>query len=237
MTPTASHRNACRVLARLLAYPDAGVRADLPAIAEWLQADRTLSSSARLALAGVVAALRDADPLGAEAAYVECFDRGRRTCLHLFEHVHGDSRDRGPAMVDLRQTYERAGLELAAGELPDHLGVVLEFASTQSDAIATEFLGEMAHILNALHGALLERSSPYAAIPAAVLELAGSRLEPVPLDRDDEPLDESWAEPAAFDGCTAKGQAKPGQPQPLHFVPRAGTAAAAGTSTASGAPA
>jgi nitrate reductase molybdenum cofactor assembly chaperone NarJ/NarW len=82
-----------------------------------------------------------------EARYVETFDRGRATSLHLFEHVHGDSRDRGPAMIDLVQTYEKAGLYLGPEELPDHLCVVLEFASTQPPALARAFLGEMAHIL------------------------------------------------------------------------------------------
>ncbi|MCP2937330.1 nitrate reductase molybdenum cofactor assembly chaperone, partial [Salmonella enterica subsp. enterica serovar Typhimurium] len=82
-----------------------------------------------------------------EAAYVELFDRGRSTSLHLFEHVHGDSRDRGPAMIDLAQTYEKAGLYLAEGELPDYLPVVLEFVSTQPAREARAFLGEMTHIL------------------------------------------------------------------------------------------
>ncbi|MET5021328.1 nitrate reductase molybdenum cofactor assembly chaperone, partial [Burkholderia pseudomallei] len=76
------------------------------------------------------------------------FDRGRSTSLHLFEHVHGDSRDRGPAMIDLAQTYEKAGLHLGPAELPDYLPVVLEFASTQPPKEARAFLAEMTHILN-----------------------------------------------------------------------------------------
>ena len=92
-----------------------------------------------------------------EADHVELFDRGRGTALHLFEHVHGDSRDRGPAMVDLCQTYEAAGLFLAPGELPDHLTVVLQYASTQPPAQAKAFLGEIAHILQVIFSALLRR--------------------------------------------------------------------------------
>src|SRR4029078_2389354 len=95
-----------------------------------------------------------ADPLDSEAAYVELFDRGRATSLHLFEHVHGDSRDRGPAMVDLCAMYEKAVLLRAPGELPDYLPVVLEFASTQPAREARAFLGEIAHILAAIFGAL-----------------------------------------------------------------------------------
>ena len=93
-----------------------------------------------------------------EADYVELFDRGRATSLHLFEHVHGDSRDRGPAMIDLGQTYEKAGLILAEGELPDYLPAVLEFVSTQPPREARAFLGEMAHILNAIFAALIAAS-------------------------------------------------------------------------------
>ena len=79
-----------------------------------------------------------------EAAYVELFDRGRATSLHLFEHVHGDSRDRGPAMIDLQRTYEQAGLVSRRDELPDYLPVMLEFASTQPPREARAFLGEIA---------------------------------------------------------------------------------------------
>ena len=162
------------------------------------------------------------DPLEAEARYVDNFDRGHQTSLHLFEHVHGDSRDRGPALIDLLQTYEKAGLQFQAEELPDHLPVVLEFASTQPPEVAREFLGEMAHILNALFSALVARNSPYASVIAAVLEVSGQRVQSVALTPE-PPMDEVWAEPEAFGGCSTQGQSKPDQPQPLHFVrtPRA----------------
>ena len=159
------------------------------------------------------------DPFEAEARYVDTFDRGHQTSLHLFEHVHGDSADRGPALIDLQQTYESAGLAFEADELPDHLAVVLEFASTQPPAIAREFLGEMAHILNALFTALARRDSPYASVIAAVLEITGHRAERVEI-RPEPAMDEAWAEPAAFDGCSSQGQSRPGAEQPVHFVRR-----------------
>lgn len=140
--------------------------------------------------------------------YVETFDRGRQTSLHLFEHIHGDSRERGPALLDLAQTYEKAGLLFNAPELPDHLGVVLEFASTQPAALAREFLGEMTHILNALFTALLQRQSPYASVIAAILEAAGEKAQAVPLAPEPD-MDEAWAEPEPFDGCTNQGQNRP----------------------------
>ena len=161
--------------------------------------------------------LQGAGELDAEADYVELFDRGRGTSLHLFEHVHGDSRDRGPAMIDLGQTYEKAGLILAEGELPDYLPAVLEFVSTQPPTEARAFLGEMAHIFNAIFGALQQRSSAYASVLGALLELAGEKAQPVKAVVE-EPLDESWAEPVVFDGCSAKGQARPDQAKPIHIV-------------------
>jgi nitrate reductase delta subunit len=162
-------------------------------------------------------ALRRKDAMQAESDYVELFDRGRSTSLHLFEHVHGDSRDRGPAMIDLGQTYEKAGLILAEGELPDYLPAVLEFVSTQPPREARAFLGEMAHIFNAIFGALQQRESPYASVLGALLELAGEKAQAI-APAAEPPLDESWAEPVVFDGCSTQGQAKPGQPQPIHVV-------------------
>ena len=120
-------------------------------------------------------------------------------------------------MIDLGQTYEKAGLFLAPEELPDHLCVVLEFASTQPPALAKAFLGEVAHILNAIFSALLKRESPYAAVIAAVLELAGQKAQAVAIPVE-ESLDDSWAEPEAFDGCSSRGQNRPGEAQPIHIV-------------------
>lgn len=206
-----------RVLAAVLGYPDAQMRSHLAEMRNLLQGERALSHSRLAELDALVDTLWRADPLEAESDYVELFDRGRGTSLHLFEHVHGDSRERGPAMIDLGQTYEKAGLILAEGELPDYLPAVLEFVSTQPPREAKAFLGEMAHILNAIFGALQQRDSPYASVLGALLELAGEKAEPVK-PAAEEPLDESWAEPAAFDGCSSKGQARPGQAQPIHIV-------------------
>ena len=206
-----------RVLAALLGYPDEQMRGHLPEMRELLRDERALSNARRAELDALMDTLRRADPLETEADYVELFDRGRATSLHLFEHVHGDSRERGPAMIDLGQTYEKAGLMLAEGELPDYLPAVLEFVSTQPPHEAKAFLGEMAHIFNAIFGALQQRDSAYASVLGALLELAGEKAQPVE-PAAEEPLDESWAEPVVFDGCSSKGQARPGQAQPVHIV-------------------
>jgi nitrate reductase delta subunit len=206
-----------RVLARLLGYPDAEMRAHLPALREALRGERAVGAARLAELDALMDAVAGAAALEAEEAYVHLFDRGRATSLHLFEHVHGDSRDRGPAMIDLAQTYDQAGLYLAPGELPDYLPAILEFASTLPPREARAFLGEMAHIFNALFSALRERHSAYASVIGALLELAGEQAQPVTLEPE-EPLDASWSEPPAFDGCSPKGQSRPGQPQPIRIV-------------------
>ncbi len=212
-----SLRTPLRLLAALLAYPDADLRAAAGELSAALREADALTPRRQLELQALINQLRLLDPFELESRYVDTFDRGRSTSLHLFEHVHGDSRERGPALIDLQQTYARAGLLLAEGELPDHLTVVLEFASTQPADVARGFLGEMAHILDAIFTALQKRGSPYAAVIAAVLELAGHTAQAVAIP-EEPTLDEAWAEPAAFDGCSTHGQAKPDAPQPIHIV-------------------
>ncbi len=215
-----------RVAARLLSYPDQALRSHLPELGAALHEEGALCAARLTELDALLATLARNDGLDSEAVYVELFDRGRSTSLHLFEHVHGDSRERGPAMIDLAQTYEKAGLYLAPGELPDYLPAVLEFASTQPPAAARAFLGEIAHILNALFSALLQRQSGYASVLGALLELAGEKAQAVSI-APDEALDDSWAEPLAFDGCSVHGQARPDQPQPIHIVRKAASSQAA----------
>ena len=206
-----------RVLARLLQYPDAELRGHLPALRDVLRDERALTVGRLADVDVLIDRLQRLPALRAEAEYVDLFDRGRRTALHLFEHVHGDSRDRGPAMIDLARTYAAAGLVLAPGELPDHLGVAIEYASTQPPAQARAFLKEIAHIVRVIFSALLERRSAYAGVLAALLDLAGEKAQAVKLD-EEPALDDTWAEPAAFGGCSTAGQARPGEPQPIQIV-------------------
>ena len=204
-----------RVLSALLGYPGAETRRDLPEMRDMLRRESALPMARLDELESFMASLAAQDPLDAEADYVALFDCGRATSLHLFEHVHGESRDRGPAMVDLAKTYEEAGLLLASGELPDYLPLVLEYASTQPKHAARAFLGEIAHIVNAIHAAVAARGSAYAAPLAAIIELAGEKVLAVVPERD-APVDESWAEPEAFGGCPAN--AVQGGVKPIRIV-------------------
>jgi nitrate reductase delta subunit len=205
-----------RVLARLLSYPDDALREHLDELRQALRSEAALQPARAAEVEALIDDIGAQSAIDAEADYVQLFDSGRRTSLHLFEHVHGDSRDRGPAMIDLAQTFESAGLYLAEGEMPDHLPVVLEYASTQPPREARAFLAEMAHIFNVIFSALDQRRSRYASALGALIELAGEKCAPVNVP-DEEPIDESWAEPAAFDGCSSAGQSRPDQPQPIHI--------------------
>ncbi|MGL6109751.1 MAG: nitrate reductase molybdenum cofactor assembly chaperone [Rubrivivax sp.] len=219
-----------RVLARLLSYPDDALREHLDELRHALRSEAALQPARLAEVEALIDSIGAQGSIDAEADYVQLFDSGRRTSLHLFEHVHGDSRDRGPAMIDLAQTFEAAGLYLTEGEMPDHLPVVLEYASTQPPREARAFLGEMAHIFNVIFSALDKRKSRYASVLGALIELAGETAAPVNVP-DEEPVDETWSEPAAFDGCSSAGQSRPGQPQPVQIHRKPPIQAATGART------
>lgn len=212
-----------RALARMLTYPDAAMRELVPDLQQVLLSEAAVSPARLRGLTMLLGSLVDQDVMEVEQAYVELFDRGRATSLHLFEHVHGDSRDRGPAMIDLVKTYEEGGMLLdpakIGGELPDYLPVVLEFASTLPADQMQGFMAEISHILNAIHAALIKRRSLYAHVLAAVLEIGQQEIA-TPDVPEDEDLDAAWAEPEAFAGCTSKGQQSPSQAQPIQIVRR-----------------
>ncbi len=207
-----------RALAWLLRYPNDAMREALPDVARLFEQPGVLDRERRAALSALAVQLSRGAALPLEARYVDTFDRGRATSLNLFEHVHGESRDRGSAMVDLLTTYEAAGLLLSARELPDYLPVLLEFASTQPRAQVEGLLGEVGHIVQRIFSALIERDSPYAAVLGAVLDLAGLDAVSVQIEAEPE-MDELWQEPEAFAGCSNAGQAKKAE-QPITWMPR-----------------
>ncbi|PCE31553.1 nitrate reductase molybdenum cofactor assembly chaperone [Burkholderia ubonensis] len=183
-------------LSALLDYPDDALLDALDSIEAHLRDRAQLPKPARAGLERFFAYLRERDLLTLQENYVALFDRGRATSLHLFEHVHGESRDRGQAMVDLLQMYERQGLYLQPGELPDHLPVLLEYLSRLPAPDARGLLGETGEILRALAAQLAKRGSHYGFVVGALLPLAGI----APVDAPDEPCDDAAAErPGAAD--------------------------------------
>lgn len=188
-----------RALSALLAYPDAELRAALPEIADVVRAARAIDVKLRTDLITLVEEISASDALEAEGRYVDLFDRGKRTSLNLFEHVHGDGRQRGPAMLELRQRYLDAGMQEASDELPDHLPLLLEYLSCRDMGEVRDTIGEIAHILRVLGNTLLQRRSHYASVMAALLAIGGEKgldaHAPVPPPED---LDRAWEEKPAF---------------------------------------
>ncbi|HEY7655893.1 MAG TPA: nitrate reductase molybdenum cofactor assembly chaperone [Burkholderiales bacterium] len=197
-----------RALGALLTYPGRELLAALPEIAGVLESSRLVGPVQKQRLADLVSELRRADPYELEERYVSLFDRGRATSLHLFEHVHGDSRERGQAMVDLGRLYERAGFHLAETELPDYLPAVLEYLSCRPIGEAREMVGDCAHILRSVGERLAGRGSRYAAVFDAVLNAAGeSGVEwgKAPPSEPESAADEDWAEAPAFGPAQPRG--------------------------------
>src|SRR5512140_1769256 len=135
-----------KLLAVLLSYPSEDLVAALPEIAQRLGAEPALRRATHDALAGLLAELKREDLLDLQERYVAQFDAGRATSLHLFEHVHGDSRDRGQAMVDLNALYARAGFVIKVNELPDYLPALLEYLASRPAGEVHELIEDCAHI-------------------------------------------------------------------------------------------
>ncbi len=158
----------------LLSYPSEELQEAIGEIALAIEAEGMLSQTVRDGLAPLFEDLASLDIYDLQERYVGLFDRSRSLSLNLFEHVHGESRDRGGAMVDLLETYREAGFEPDTSELPDHLPVLLEFLAMRPLADARDVLQDAAHILEALRLRLGKRESAYGAVFAALLEFAGA---------------------------------------------------------------
>jgi nitrate reductase delta subunit len=207
-------RLTLRTLARLLGYPSAELGAHVPDLRAALDAEAALPPAARRALDPLLDRLAGAAVLEAQTDYSELFDRSRALSLHLFEHVHGESRERGQAMIDLARHYAEHGLLLSSRELPDYLPIFVEFASCLPPDGARTLLAEPAHVLAALEQRLRARGSDYAAVFGALVALAGARPDRAALDAlqraapSDDParIDEEWEERAvSFAGAHDMG--------------------------------
>lgn len=208
-----------KVLSAILSYPTAELQAAGRELIFTLNEEQLLTVKRRAAVGALIADMAAADLLEAQSRYVDLFDRTRSLSLYLFEHVHGESRDRGQAMVSLLERYQKAGLDVAGRELPDYIPLFLEFLSTLGAGEARASLAEPAHILAALGERLRKRSSDYAAAFDAMIALSHSipsdevlenvRNEKVEDPRDLAALDRAWEEAevrfghgdAAADGC------------------------------------
>jgi nitrate reductase delta subunit len=205
-----------RAFSALLSYPSEEMRSALPEIANAISATPLVAPRERRDLLDLIDEIGRGKLLEAEERYVDLFDRGRALSLHLFEHLHGESRDRGKAMVELKQIYERAGFELSTRELPDYLPVVLEYLSCRDIAEAQAMLADCAHILKTIGRSLIARRSRYAAVLQALIVIAGEGPIDVakvpPAKERTEALDRDWVEEPAFAGAPLSTSPPTGMP-------------------------
>ena len=192
-----------KVLARVLEYPTEELQASKDALIAAVLEDSRLPRQNKEQLLRCVEMVCDGDLLDMQENYVGMFDKGRATSLLLFEHVHGESRDRGQAMVDLMEEYRSNGLEIDARELPDYLPLFLEYLSTRPWDEIQNWLEDIHHILGLLGERLYQRESFYHVVMDSLLTLSGrsaNRQELAEIvaaeERDDTPeaLDKVWEE-------------------------------------------
>lgn len=161
-----------KALSLLLGYPQAELQPAIADIRAVMAAEAILPAPQLAALEPLLDDLASGDLYDLQERYVLLFDRSRTLSLNLFEHIHGESRDRGGAMVDLLETYRAGGFDLTGPELPDHLPVLLEYLSTRPLDEARALLADAGHILVALAERLKRRETAYAPVLAALVALA-----------------------------------------------------------------
>lgn len=192
-----------RAFSALLGYPTADLQAAISEIRQTLAQEGLVTQADLAALEPLLISFESGDLYDLQERYVLLFDRSRTLSLNLFEHIHGESRDRGGAMVDLLETYRAGGFDLVGPELPDHLPVLLEFLSTQSPDQARAILADAGHIILALSERLARRDSVYAPVLQALVALAKVQASPeaeaLLSEQDDDPedlqaLDAVWEE-------------------------------------------
>ncbi|MCI3135321.1 nitrate reductase molybdenum cofactor assembly chaperone [Phenylobacterium aquaticum] len=204
-----------KALALLLTYPTPDLQVLAPQALQLIAEEGLLSKSLVTALRKLTVEIANDDIYDLQERYTELFDRTRSLSLNLYEHVHGESRDRGEAMVALLELYRANGLDLAANELPDFLPVFLEFLSTLPGPQAGSLLGEATHVLEAMGERLKTRGSAYRAVFGALARLASTQADPNALaallsEPDDNPndleaIDKAWAETAVTFGPSDVG--------------------------------
>ncbi|PCI51060.1 MAG: nitrate reductase molybdenum cofactor assembly chaperone [Alphaproteobacteria bacterium] len=197
-----------KILGLLLSYPKEELIGHLDDLMQVLELEKLLPARNLKKIKAFTEDLKAGGIYDLQESYVELFDRGRAHCLQLFEHIHGESRDRGMAMVNLAEAYEQKGFYVSKGELPDYLPLFLEFLSLCPLDEAMDFLGDPINVIAAIGVKLKKRGASYAAVFEAIEALskvkpdqdmiALARAEPLEnLTHDD--IDKEWEEANAFD--------------------------------------
>jgi nitrate reductase delta subunit len=193
-----------KALGALLDYPTPELQAAADEIEQALAEERAIPAAELDGVRAFIDRLRGSDIMDLQEYWIGLFDRSKRLALHLYEHSHGESRDRGQAMVNLALTYRMNGFELNAAEMPDYLPLFLEFLSVIPVVHARRYLTEALEIVEALRIRLEERDSTYAALLGALVTLASREADDAMVEEilasephdpvDLEELDREWAE-------------------------------------------
>ena len=209
---------AYRILSALLQYPEQELVDALPELRQVLAEEQPRWNER----------LDGGTPLiTLQQEYVATFDRNPAHSLHLFEHIHGESRDRGQAMVDLLAEYRKHGLDMVGNDLPDYVPLFLEFLAQLDAADAMPLLADAVHVLAHVGRKLQAGGNAYATIFALLEEaspVAAETLSEPPVRDMDEAM-ETFG-PGA-DGVEPLLKTVAGGPQPIKFYPRAESGKAA----------
>ena len=207
-----------KYLGLLLTYPEGSVLSESEALLACLVDDKLLSDRSIKKVRQFLNDQKSRDLFDVQEEYVETFDRGRAHSLHLFEHIHGESRDRGQAMVDLLDMYASKNLIIDTGELPDYLPLFMEYLSLCAFEDAANLLGEAVNVISMVGAKLTKRKSPYATIFSVIEKLSAispdkvkvkKALEKSPKDPETlEEIDAEWKEAEAFSGDPLQDVAK-----------------------------
>ncbi len=199
-----------KILGMLLTYPSEDLQQHMGELRQAIAAEGAVPAKIQKSLFTFMDDLARRNLVRVQEDYVALFDRSRVNSLYLFEHVHGESRDRGQAMVDLLDLYKQHGFKLAQRELPDYLPLFLEFLSVLPFEQSQELVGETVHILAAIGAKLKAKKSGYHHVFRALEALTTVKADPKFVeqavsdaeaeDTSLEALDKEWEESPAFDG-------------------------------------
>lgn len=219
-----------KVLSILLTYPEAEMLAALDEMRTIILQEKQLRAENQQSLLLLIDSFQQQALLDLQSSYVDLFDRGRFLSLHIFEHIHGESRDRGQAMVDLLQMYEAHGFELAARELPDYIPLFLEFLAQQQQEQAIQWLQDAMSVFSLLSARLTGRNCPYHAVFDALQDMAGTPenlaaiQQQVATEQEDltwSAIDAIWEEEAvSFGGIGNQCNHQNSELHPVHIKPR-----------------
>ena len=169
-----------QALALLLTYPEAEWLAHLDQVEALLVEEADRNGDAAPRLDALLTFLRGQTLLELQQNYVATFDQNPSHSLHLFEHIHGESRDRGQAMVDLVEEYRKHDLEIDASELPDYVPLFLEYLSILPVDEAAALLGDAINVLALIGRKLHANGSPYHAVFDVLQSLSPVAAQPLP---------------------------------------------------------